>query len=88
MLRRCYLWIYGDLYGIFHAIKNPHHCVVRVILLVEAAGIGLMFNLLILNTLFSRLIYLNCTPEFSFWLYNVHSKFNLRGHLTAFVIKV
>jgi uncharacterized membrane protein YqhA len=48
MLRRCYLWIYGDLYGIFHAIKNPHHCVVRVILLVEAAGIDLKCNLLIL----------------------------------------
>jgi len=31
--RVCYHWVYGDLYGIFHVIKNPHHCVVRVVLL-------------------------------------------------------
>jgi hypothetical protein len=34
-----YHWVFGGLCDFFHAIKNPHHCVVRVILLVEAAGI-------------------------------------------------
>jgi hypothetical protein len=46
--RVCYHWVSGGLCDFFHAIKNPHHYVVRVILLVEAAGIDLEYNLLII----------------------------------------
>jgi len=44
--RVCYQWVCGGLCDFFHAIKNPHHCVVRVILLVEAAGFELNLYLI------------------------------------------